>query len=234
MTPAPAGGISLRSGPMGRSQLVYRALEAMQQPEQATVIALHGRNGALDDLVPLARMLGPRVRVFAPEAARGVYDGLALVSHTWFGLRADGQPEPASFGDSLFQLEQFVYDVVDRAPARDARRLPLLLGYDQGAVLALTAATVIPDFLGGVMAVCGFLPTIPGWNSPIERSDGLPVLLVGDPRDSESTTRIQESGERLRGRGADVTAVEVEGARLLGEQLGSAWRAWLAGTTTTS
>jgi predicted esterase len=204
---------------MSRSQLVYRAVAPDQGPEEATVIALHGRNGTLDDLVPLASSLGPAVGVFAPEAARGVYDGLELVSHTWFGLRADGEPEPASFGDSLFQLEQFVYDVVDRADGQG--RLPFVLGYDYGAVLALAAATVIPDFLAGVMAVGGHLPTIPGWDSPVERADGLAVLLVGDAAD-------RDSARRLRQRGAEVTTVEVDGAHLLGDEVAATLRQWLS------
>ena len=50
----------------------------------------------------------------------------------------NGIPDTPSFGDCLFQVEQFVLDVVERPG--ELRRAPIQLGVDQGAVLALAAA----------------------------------------------------------------------------------------------
>src|SRR5258708_39179360 len=96
---------------VSRSQLVYRDIPAATQPEQATVIALHGHEGGLDDLAPIARSLGSDLRIAAPEAARGVYRGIDLLSHTWYGGPDRLIPEPASPGGSPHQIEQVVYDL---------------------------------------------------------------------------------------------------------------------------
>jgi predicted esterase len=182
----------------------------------------------LDDLVPLARSLGAGLRVVAPEAARGVYHFREVVAHTWYGgLRSD-QPEPASFGDSLAQIERFVHDVIERAPDDEPAR-PWLLGYEQGAVLALAAAAVIPDLLAGVMAVCGALPEIREWEPPYAEVSDLPVLLISDPADPTITAeQAQHSAVTLQEWGMVVTHQEIAAARRLGPLVSDTLRAWFA------
>jgi predicted esterase len=205
-----------------RSMLVYREVEGAQRPETATVIALHGRDASLDQLIPLAASLGPDLRIVAPEAARGVYLGLELRGRTWFGIQEPGYPEPASFGDSLVQLERFVLDVLDRSAP------PILLGYDLGAVLALAAVLAFPDRLSGVVAVCGYLPTIRGWSPPSVAANGLPVLLVSSRPDDDVPERLlAATAETLRGRGAAVTTIEEPRARDRGDEVVRHVRSWL-------
>jgi predicted esterase len=209
---------------LARSQLVYRAAPPTAAA-RATLVVLHGRNSRLDQLFPLAQRLGPDLTIVAPEAARGVYVDRELVSYTWFGIQELPYPEPASFGDSLYQLEQFVYDV--RARQLHEEPPPYVLGYDLGAVLALTLTGVIPDFLSGVVAVCGYLPIIPGWTPPMERLEGLPVLLVSDPGDPSTPTElVAATAAQLRGRGADLTLESLRGAGKLGNELEDVLRSW--------
>jgi predicted esterase len=205
-----------------RSMLVYREVEAAEHRETATMIALHGRDSSLDQLIPLATSLRPDLRVVAPQAARGVYLGLELRGRTWFGIQEPGYPEPASFGDSLVELERFVLDVLDRSAP------PVLLGYDLGAVLALAGALVFPDRLSGVVAVCGYLPTIRGWSPPSIGADGLPVLLVNPLRDDDAPERLlAATAEALHERGAALTTIEEPSARDLGEEVVRHVRRWL-------
>jgi predicted esterase len=98
-------------------------------------------------------------------------------------------------------VEQFTLDVVDAAglPAPG----PVLVGVGQGAVLALAAAKVLPDYLGGVIAVDGYLPRIPGLELPIDDLSGLPVLMInnsGSPTarlGAESAARMAREGARV-------------------------------------
>ena len=210
------------------SQLAFRDLPAISGQAAATVVALHGRDGGLDDLIPLAAALGPDVRIVAPGAARGVYRGVDVVAHTWYGGRLD-RPEPASFGDSLAQLERFVHDVRGRA-AEDEPALPWLLGHDQGAVLAISLAAIAPDLVAGVMAVRGCLPVFTDHNLLVPVPSDLPVLLVGDrDEDSPPAAAVEVTAARLAHMGARVTTAWVDGARALGPAVADQLRSWLAG-----
>jgi predicted esterase len=212
---------------MPHSSLVYRDLRPSGGQTRATVIALHGGNGNLDDVVPLAQALGSDIRIVAPESARGVYNFRTMVAHNWYGWSHAYRPEPASFGDSLAQIERFIYDVRERAaPGEPAR--PIHLGYDQGAVLALTAALALPDLLSGVMAVCGSLPQLPEDDLfPVTASD-LPVMLVSAPKDPLlSSEVVEQTASRLRELGLSVTSAEIPSARKLDATVADELSRWL-------
>lgn len=211
---------------MTSSQLVYRVV-APSALRAATLIVLHGGNSTLDQLVPLAQTLRTDLEIVAPSAARGVYVDRELVSYTWFGIQDPPYPEPASFGDSLYQLEQFVYDVRARQAEDDPP--PYLLGFDLGAVLALALTGVVPDYLSGVAAACGYMPIIPGWTPPIEQLEGLPILLVCDPGQDESLPRelIDQTAQQLARRGASLAVESLPGAASLGADLAVLIRSWL-------
>lgn len=209
------------------SQLRYTEVTATVSGDAlAPIVALHGNGGGLDDLLPLARTLARGSHIIAPEAARGVYLGLEIIGRTWFGGTRQ-RPEPASFGDSLAQLERFMYDVRNRQNTPSPAP-PWLLGYDQGAVLALSLGIIAPDLIGGVMAICGGLPTFsdPTLLDPIE-SD-LPVLLIGDRanRASEEAT-IETTERRLAHLGNRVTVRWIEGAAQLGDPVTHELLNWL-------
>lgn len=209
------------------SKLVYRHIPPASRPERLTLIPLHGHAGGVNDLIPFARSLGDGYRIVAPEAARGVYvQRLDVTTRTWFGGTLE-RPEPSSFGDSLAQLEKFVYDVRNRAQTSEGSR-PTLLGFDQGAVLALTAALVFPDLLGGVIAIDGGVPSFRLWAPPAIDLAGLPVLLIADPAETKlGPDSIAQSANYLSHRGATVERVTVPGARSLGPAVTDAVRGWL-------
>ena len=214
---------------MPHSVLVYRDLPSALAPDRATIVALHGRGGWLDDLVPLARSLGTDLRVVVPEAARNLVNFRQTVGHVWYGGWRVERPEPSSFGDSLAQLERFVHDVRERA-AEGAPTAPWLLGYDQGAVLALSLAAIAPDLVSGAMAVCGCLPTFsdPGLLEPVPSR--LPVLLVGDRADdSPPAAEVEATAARLAGCGAGVATSWIPGARALGPAVAEELRTWFDG-----
>lgn len=208
------------------SALVYRQLDASQpSTHPAALIALHGTHGGLNDLMPLVETLDTELIPIFPEAARGVFRGTTVISRTWFGGTLE-RPESASFGDSLAQIERFVYDVRNRTGERAPR--PWLLGYEQGAVLALTMGMIAPDLISGVMAIGGGLPSFnaPGLLEPVESS--LPVLLIGDGSTKSENTHIDSTTETLRRLGNRLTVRWVPDAFALGPDVSDELRGWLS------
>src|SRR5207244_613972 len=106
--------------------------------------------------------------------------------------------------ESLWSIEQFVYDVKDRMDG--AERPIILLGREQGALVALTMATIIPDWLAGVVGIGGYLPVIRGWSPPVETLIGLPVLLVHDPQANNAQTVVETTAAEMRKRHGVMTA----------------------------
>ncbi len=196
---------------------MYREIPAEAGVSAGTIIALHGHGGDLDQLEWLCRRAEPTMQVFLAEAKRPVgphainRDAEDYEGFTWYLMQEVASPEPASFGDSLQQVEQFVYDVLDRVRPNV---LPLfLLGYGQGAVLAWTAGVLLPEYVTGVVGICGTLPEIPGWSLAVEDMGEMPILLVHDPRNLKmSTGRVEKTVEELTRRGAKVGVEEVPGA----------------------
>jgi predicted esterase len=196
-----------------RSQLVFTTVEAAEKPAEQAVVALHGYAGHAADLIPLVRSLGPGVEMWLPRAPRPAYFGRETIAHYWYVGERNQIPDPPSFGDCLFQVEQFVLDVVDHTS--EIRRAPILLGVGQGAVLALAAAKVLPDRLGAVVALEGYLPQIPGAPLPVDKLDGLPVLMINGPAAGGAGRSVRASATRLVREGARVESHEVPDARQL-------------------
>lgn len=214
------------------SRLRYRELTEAATNSAASapaIIAIHGDRGGPDDVLPLARTLEMGGRIVAPEAARGVYSGLELVSRTWFGGTWQ-RPEPASFGDSLAQLERFVHDVGGWRGGAVAAP-PLLLGVDQGASLALALAMIAPELITGVIAICGGVPTFsdPSLLMPVEAR--LPILVIGDAgRHSAVAPEITNTETRLARLGHQVSVRWIDAAPELDEPVTAVLRAWVGQT----
>jgi hypothetical protein len=76
-----------------------------------------------------------------------------------------------------------------------------------------TLGAVIPEILTGVLALNGYLPSIPGWSPPAEDLHGLPFLLVHDYGAMQHGLSAEAAVE-LRIRGGVVEVSEV--ASILG------------------
>jgi predicted esterase len=160
-----------------------------------------------------------------PIAARGIYRGVDNIGRTWFGGTL-ASPEPASFGDSLAQLERIVYDDRQRSEQWSAQ-CPWIVGVGQGAVLALALALTLPEFVSGVVAVGGALPRFRDATLLEGRPMNMPILMLSPSLDgSVSPEHQQESLQRLQSLGADVRSVELELAAVLGESAATILRDW--------
>lgn len=207
------------------SHLTYKVVEPDTLPPSHTVIALHGYDGNADQVVPIAQQLGKNVRISAPEAARRNMRGRLYTGHSWFSGPLD-VPDSISFGDSLAQLERFVHDELARLeaayPDTDLPK-PFILGYQQGASLALGAAGSFADLVSGVIAIGATVPSVRGWDPPLVPANGLPVLLVDEP----GTAAQHEAGiRRLQNWGARVSVEYVADANEFGVDAANRVRSW--------
>jgi predicted esterase len=215
---------------MPRSMLVYRAVPENPGACWATIVALHARGGDLDQLRPLCGSLGAGIQVVAPQAARMLdpahagTDG-SPIGFTWYFSQTPSIVEPATFGESLWQLEQFVRDVRDR---QGTTRPVLILGLEQGASLGLALATLAPDWVAGVAALGGHLPRIRGWSPPVVNACGLPVLLVRDPGDPTVPAElIAQTASSLRTLNMSVEIIAIPGVLASPATARPVVRAWL-------
>jgi predicted esterase len=160
------------------------------------MIMLHGRGAAAEDMVGLAGELqADHVAYLAPQAA----------DHTWY---------PYSFLAPIPQNEPFLtsaLQAVSRLVAHlrnerlPARRI-VLLGFSQGACLALEYAVRHPLRYGGVVGLSGGLIGPPGPPRDYAGSlDGTPVFLGCSDIDPHiPLERVHESADVFRRMGAAV------------------------------
>lgn len=173
-----------------------RANGAPLDRARAAVIMLHGRGASAEDILSLAAaMPGLDVAYLAPQAA----------GHTWYPNRfiapaASNEPHLSS---ALATIDGLVRDLATRGVPGER---VALLGFSQGACLALEYVARHPRRYGGVIALSGAL--IENGDQPRTYAgalDGTPVFLGCSDVDAHiPIARVQRSDEVLRGLGAEV------------------------------
>lgn len=134
-----------------------------------------------------------------------------------------------AFPNGGSHMERFLLDTVLAVAEKGESPVPiLLLGLDQGALLALSLACVWPETVSGVAAIGGYLPEIPGWVPDDRPLHGMPVLLVHDPEYPEVSPALQQKTEEtLIAKGAQVTVRSVARARQLHPPLAYLLNEWM-------
>ncbi|MFS8542943.1 MAG: hypothetical protein LOD91_03775 [Limnochordales bacterium] len=155
--------------------------EPQGETPRLTVIAIHGRGSNEDDLLGLAPALGLPVRFVAPRGPLPIPLGWAQ-GWAWYEFANVGDPEPETFRRSLERLVALVDHVRDRYGL--AREQLFVLGFSQGAVMSLATALTVPDRVGGVVALSGYLPRPEAWQPPHTDLGGMPVLVTHGTYDS--------------------------------------------------
>jgi phospholipase/carboxylesterase len=197
------------------------------EPPYPCLLLLHGRGADEHDLLDLAELLDPRllgISVRAPLPAPG------LPGYQWHTSLGAGRPEPGSMLQSLETLRA-VLAALPAACGADPGRL-FVLGFSQGAAMALALGSAMPQEVAGTIALSGYWP-------PVARPEGLrgrPVF-VGHGRDDAVVplTLGRAVRDALAGAGAELEYHEeyAVGHGILPEELGdvAAWiRARLAAT----
>ncbi|MEZ4703509.1 MAG: dienelactone hydrolase family protein [Rhodothermales bacterium] len=174
---------------------------------RAAVILVHGRGARAAGMIDLAQhVFDERVAYLAPQAA-----GASWYPHSFLAPLAMNEPGLSS---GLAVLAALVARAKDAGVP--AGRI-VLLGFSQGACLALEFAARNPRRYGGVAALSGGLigsADLPGTVPPDDKAfgyagslEGTPVLLGCSDRDAHiPLARVHRSAEVMRGLGAEVDA----------------------------
>lgn len=175
-----------------------RELSAGAQLDEASgvIIALHGRGAGAEDIVGLAQQVAPAgVAILAPEAA----------GNTWYPYRF---LEPTERNEPfLSSALRRVSELIAEVSARDVPRERIaLLGFSQGACLALESAARQPGRYAAVLAFSGGLIGPPGTAFDYDGSlDGTPVFIgCSDVDPHIPKERVEESAAALRRLGGVV------------------------------
>lgn len=153
----------------------------LREPEAGSgpapvVVLLHGYGSTAEGMMTLAPYLDERFLVLAPQALRPLWNG----GWGWYPL-GQGPVAPVLDVDELEESRRGVLEFAEAAAevyGADPDRL-YLMGFSQGAALALAAALTEPERLAGLVAMSGrVVPEIlPRIASP-ERIRRLPVMLT--------------------------------------------------------
>lgn len=177
-----------------------RVLMAGAPLEQATgaIIAVHGRGAGAEDIIALAEeVTPPGVTILAPQAT----------GNTWYPNRFI---EPRERNEPY--LSSALRTVADLVTRLEEQGIPperiALLGFSQGACLALEAAARNPRRYAGVIGFSGGLIGPPGTSFDFEGSlEGTPVFIGSSDVDPHiPKERVEESALALDRLGAAVDA----------------------------
>lgn len=162
----------------------------------AAIVALHGRGSSTDDILALAHAVGPRAFVrLAPQAA----------GRTWYP-NPFLAPIPSNEPFLSSALASVGRAVVQATSAGIPHERIVLLGFSQGACLALEYAARHARRWGAVVGFTGGLIGPPGTNWNYSGSfSGTPVFLGCSDIDAHiPIDRVYETAEVLRGLGGAV------------------------------
>jgi phospholipase/carboxylesterase len=205
--------------------LRYHLRPARGEPKGAVVL-LHGRGSDELDLLPLIEELDPRGR-FVGVTPRGPLHLPPGGAH-WYVVPRVGYPDPATFHSSYERLAAFLAALTDRLDVPLGSTV--IGGFSQGAVMSY-ALGLGPDrpSPAGIMALSGFIPTVPGWDVELAGRVRLPVAIGHGTFDPVIPVDLaRKAHRRLSDGGLDVTYSEKPVAHgIHPEQLGEL-RQWIA------
>ncbi len=202
-----------------------RRIEARARPEADArlLVALHGYGGTPGMIEPAVRSLRADTSCLlarAPFPLRQEPEG--TVGYAWM-VSAKGRHDAE--GRRLSE------DLVVRAleGAGPHRTPPVLLGFSQGAFLAITTALTHPGRFGGVLALAG-------WANPEVTAELLAkrprvgiVLIHGTEDDLVPIARAREALRLLTDGGVPARLVAVPGGHRFGREMATAVREALEG-----
>lgn len=164
---------------------------------KGVIVTIHGRGATATGILDFAEALAqPDLAFIAPQAATGMW-----YPNSFLAPFAANQPH-------LDHALQNVHELLDALEAMGfAAHETGLMGFSQGACLALESAARRPRNYGAVLGFAGGLIGPPGTPRDYPGSlDGAPVLLACSDVDPHiPLARVEESATVFAGLGATVT-----------------------------
>jgi phospholipase/carboxylesterase len=153
-------------------------LNAIELPPRApglsrTLILLHGYGADERDLLPIAHALDPRLRAVSLQGPVA----LGGPMRAWFNLGQDARGRITFDPDAARAAVRGATAAVEEIAATSPR--PLLLGFSQGAGIALGVALLRPDLAAGVLSFSGVARALEDQDhAPVEKLRGFPVFAA--------------------------------------------------------
>ncbi|MDP9136163.1 MAG: phospholipase [Actinomycetota bacterium] len=153
--------------------MAFRGREPASDP-QGLLVLHHGRGPDENDLFPLLDALDPERRLLG-VTPRGPLHLPPGGAH-WYVVPRVGYPDPATFQATYATLSAW-HDALAVQTGIPPERT-VLGGFSQGSVMSY-ALGLGPDRPrpAGILALSGFIPTVPGWAPDLERP--LPRVAIG-------------------------------------------------------
>jgi phospholipase/carboxylesterase len=189
---------------MPLDDLAHQLRPADGEPEGALVL-MHGRGTGEHDLVPLFDVLDPERQLLcvAPRGPLSLPPG----GRHWYVVRQVGSPDPETFRPTFASLAAWL-DALGEETGVPLDRT-VVGGFSQGAVMSW-ALGIGPDRArpGGVMALSGFMPQVPGF--PLQDDlTGLSAAIAHGSSDEVIPVGFGRAArDRAEASGADVLYLE--------------------------
>lgn len=188
-----------------------------------TLILLHGYGADENDLLPIAHELDPRLRAVSLQAPLSMGGSM----RAWFNLAQDARGisfDPKEARQGLRTAAEAVEEIAAGSPR------PFLLGFSQGAAMALGVMLMRPELAAGVLSLSGVPPVMePRDLAPREKLRGLPVFAAHGLHDTllpiELGRTVRDELKRL---GLDVEWHEYPMGHMVVPQEIDDARRWLA------
>jgi phospholipase/carboxylesterase len=182
-------------------QKIYKAGKDLDQAEKV-LIMLHGRGASAEDILSLASDLNvASYALLAPQAT----------GNTWYptSFMAPRSANEPFLSESLKVLSDLVEDLKTRGFISEQI---YLLGFSQGACLALEFAASHAVHYGGIVAFTGgVIGDHVDHRNYHGDFDGTPIFIgSSDPDHHVPVSRVKESTALLEGMGANVTEIIYE------------------------
>jgi phospholipase/carboxylesterase len=189
------------------------------------LVLTHGRGADEHDLLPLADMLDPGRRLAAvlPRGPLRLPPGGAH----WYAVHEIGRPDPGTFLPTFAAFSGWL-DATAAAREITADRI-VLAGFSQGAVMsyALGLAEERPR-PAGIIALSGFVPSVPGFELGLQGRAGLPVAIGHGTHDPVIGVEFgRRARALLEAAGADVRYRESPMAHSIDPEYLSELQGWL-------
>jgi phospholipase/carboxylesterase len=184
-----------------------------------TLVLLHGTGGNEDDLVPLARAVGPKYAVLSPRG-KVLESGMPR----FFRRLAEGVFDQQDLAFRTDELASFLTDAAKRYGLDPAKLIAF--GFSNGANIAASLLLRRPSVLLGAILARAMVPFVPDSKPDLT---GRPVLLLSGANDPiVPRTQAEALAALLRGGRADVTLHWEEAGHGLAQSDLTAARQWLA------
>lgn len=179
--------------------LIHRIRPGEGPGPHPCVVMLHGMGGNEDRMWIFAARLPPGWLLVAPRAPHARPAG----GFAWQAREADEWPSLAQFQPSAEGLQRLVSALPSTYGADPDRTY--LMGFSQGAAVAVAAALLDPEPIAGLAGLVGFVPTDcdPQELAARRPLSGMPIFLAAGQQDPMiPLDRSREAADLLRQAGA--------------------------------